>query len=527
MKNNTLYKHYLYSKDNVLSSVSEKFLCNFKLPKTDFLKIQHILYLSFLFFGVGIFAKESTNLRIAATEFESSTKVVSKEEAKMIGGFISSCMTRINGVTIVSRSNSEMKKILNENKMSQQGLTDGKGLNLGNLFSATKLLTGNVSKIGNTYYINGDIIDSNTSTIDFSEKLKTNTLDDVDEIAEVYCNKFSGWLNNSNSSVNPSKTKDSSENKSIKIELNQYLESFLDSNKKSTQGTANKKSEIDTSQYVDVKSQINKENSPLYLGLNLFPYVGINSEEERKYLNLGIFGSNAKSIEGVDISYVGYQHTTKSTKGIQGTIIGVSRTDGNLIGIQGSVYGYGYINGNLKGIQGNFAGVNHINGNAWSQISLIGLSYSGGESYLQGSVIGVHSSLGDNFFQGSWGGVNYAKKNTWSQVSLVSINYTGMNSYLQISGWGINVSESANFQFNMVGVNYSNLNQDVQLGIFSANIANDNEGTQIGIYNHSRNSENGSQYGLINYSQKKSKLQIGFLNIALDNKIPVLPFINL
>ena len=124
------------------------------------------------------------------------------------------------------------------------------------------------------------------------------------------------------------------------------------------------------------------------------------------------------------------------------------------------------------------------------------------------------------------GGLNYAKQNTLSQISLVSINYTGLNSYLQISGWGVNISESVNFQFNFVGANYVNLNQDLQLGIFSINILNHNEGTQIGIYNHARNSERGSQYGLINYSGQKSKLQIGILNIALDNKIPVLPFMN-
>ncbi|HNF25943.1 MAG TPA: hypothetical protein PKV80_15850, partial [Leptospiraceae bacterium] len=118
------------------------------------------------------------------------------------------------------------------------------------------------------------------------------------------------------------------------------------------------------------------------------------------------------------------------------------------------------------------------------------------------------------------GGISYVGGNMsgW-QSTLVGLNIVGKTVWgLQATFGGYNsaqILDKSSWQIALVGINNVEENRGIQAGAIPPF-----------VINSAQNSEEGIQYGMINYSSQKAKLQVGILNIALDNSIPVLPFVN-
>ncbi|MCB1192755.1 MAG: hypothetical protein H7A23_24455 [Leptospiraceae bacterium] len=98
-------------------------------------------------------------------------------------------------------------------------------------------------------------------------------------------------------------------------------------------------------------------------------------------------------------------------------------------------------------------------------------------------------------------------------------------SYVSAGGINIIKKDSSGFNFGVFGNYVGGNNNGTEIGT----LGNINMGVsysfQFGAFNYAEESK-GIQIGLINYTSKKARFQIGLLNIALENPIPVFPFIN-
>ncbi|HNO25455.1 MAG TPA: hypothetical protein PKK94_20915, partial [Leptospiraceae bacterium] len=332
---------------------------------------------------------------------------VSKGDAIAVGGFVNSCMTKVKGISVINRS--DMKSVLNEQRLSQLGVVSGDDLKIGALISANKVLTGTVSKVAGNYYITGSLTDVNSGEINYSDKVKTNTLDNADIIADIFCNKFSSW-NSGGSYVNPY-AEYSSELKSETMAESQVKPS---ANKPKV--TSNPKilysSETDIDQYL--KKSFEKKRKGFGIG-PIYP------------LSLG----NSLDVKVFQASGIGY---SKSIKGIGFDAV-LGYVEGDMTGFHGS-FMFSLVGGTTKGVQASFAGVNYTGENFFG-VNLVpgGISYVGGNmSGWQSTLVGLNI-VGKTVWglQATFGGYNSAQildKSSW-QIALVGINNVEENRGIQ------------------------------------------------------------------------------------------------
>ncbi|BBE31127.1 hypothetical protein OSSY52_12680 [Tepiditoga spiralis] len=92
-----------------------------------------------------------------------------KEKSTLVSDIYSYYLME-NNIKIVDRK--ELEKVIKEIKLSMLGITDIKNSNkLGNLISADYLLTGNIKKLGDIYYINIKVIKVSTGESIYTDSI--------------------------------------------------------------------------------------------------------------------------------------------------------------------------------------------------------------------------------------------------------------------------------------------------------------------------------------------------------------------
>ncbi|MEW6041392.1 MAG: CsgG/HfaB family protein [Elusimicrobiota bacterium] len=140
--------------------------------------ISYVILLITLFSQQNLYSQEKTKPTIAVVDFEG--KNVSAAESAGISDLLRSEIVKSNLLVVIERNNMEM--ILNEQKFQLSGCTSQEcAVKLGKILNVQKVVTGSVIKIGKSYYINISIVDVETAQIVSSDKIKT---DSIEELAD-------------------------------------------------------------------------------------------------------------------------------------------------------------------------------------------------------------------------------------------------------------------------------------------------------------------------------------------------------
>jgi TolB-like protein len=137
----------------------------------------------FSFFAVLVLFQSNsayTKEKMRTAVIDLVAKGVSKNTASSITDFIRSDFVDSGQFVVVERS--QMSEILKEQGLQMSGCTDNAcAVEVGKLLSAKKILIGEVSKVGKTYYITIRIVDIEKGVAEFSSREKSKNLDEIDK----------------------------------------------------------------------------------------------------------------------------------------------------------------------------------------------------------------------------------------------------------------------------------------------------------------------------------------------------------
>jgi TolB-like protein len=128
------------------------------------------------------------DMKIAVMDFEVLSNVT-RQEGAIISDLIRSEMVNINLFTVVERS--QINQVLREQGFQMTGCTDVTcAVKIGKLLSARKILVGTITKIGETYIINGRIVDIEKGVAEYSSKEKALNKESLDQACEQFVIKL-------------------------------------------------------------------------------------------------------------------------------------------------------------------------------------------------------------------------------------------------------------------------------------------------------------------------------------------------
>lgn len=124
-------------------------------------------------------------MRIAVMDFEVPDKSLTAQEAAGISELVRTEMINIGLFRVIERA--QVGKVLREQGFQQTGCTDVScAVQIGQLLSAKKILVGSIMKMGDSYIINGRIVDVEKGTADYSSKEKALSKNVLDKAVEQF-----------------------------------------------------------------------------------------------------------------------------------------------------------------------------------------------------------------------------------------------------------------------------------------------------------------------------------------------------
>jgi len=89
----------------------------------------------------------------------------------------------------------QMTSILKEQEYQMSGCTSTEcAVQIGRLLSANKILVGTVNKLGKSFIINARIVNVETGTMEFGDKAKVSSLDELDKGCEIFARKLAARI---------------------------------------------------------------------------------------------------------------------------------------------------------------------------------------------------------------------------------------------------------------------------------------------------------------------------------------------
>ena len=89
----------------------------------------------------------------------------------------------------------EMTSILKEQEYQMSGCTSTEcAVQIGKLLSANKILVGTVNKLGKSFIINARIVNVEKGTMEFGDKAKVSSLDELDKGCEIFARKLAARI---------------------------------------------------------------------------------------------------------------------------------------------------------------------------------------------------------------------------------------------------------------------------------------------------------------------------------------------
>jgi TolB-like protein len=117
-----------------------------------------------------IMAVGQTKITVAVLDFEA--KNIAQETADAVADILSTELFNTNRFNVVERT--AIAKILEEQKLQMTGITDmSKAAEIGKVLNVEKIMTGSVSKLGNTIIINTRLVDVETGALELAQNTKS------------------------------------------------------------------------------------------------------------------------------------------------------------------------------------------------------------------------------------------------------------------------------------------------------------------------------------------------------------------
>lgn len=124
---------------------------------------------------------------IAVIDFEGQN--VSAMDAVVVTSFLRTALVNNAFFEVTDRNN--MEKILGEQGLQQTGCTtEDCAVKIGNLLNVQKIIIGNLSKLGNTYYATANIVDVETGRIVISDRVKSHSQSELDVAMETLAKRL-------------------------------------------------------------------------------------------------------------------------------------------------------------------------------------------------------------------------------------------------------------------------------------------------------------------------------------------------
>ncbi len=152
--------------------------------------MKKILFFTFIIFIVltgqhNCFAGKKDT--IAVIDFEGQN--VSAMDAVVVTGFLRTALVNNAFFEVTDRNN--MEKILGEQGLQQTGCTtEDCAVKIGNLLNVQKIVIGNLSKLGDTYYATANIVDVETGKIVISDRVKSHSQGELDVAMETLAKRL-------------------------------------------------------------------------------------------------------------------------------------------------------------------------------------------------------------------------------------------------------------------------------------------------------------------------------------------------
>jgi len=145
------------------------------------MKSRFIAVLILFIWGWQVYAQEEKKLTIAVAEFEALQ--VSASNGVTVSNFLRSALINMDLFTVVERSNMEM--IMAEQKLQWSGCTTQDCIvQMGKVLNVKKIIYGNLSKLGNKFYIVANIVNVETGNIEKSAKTQSSSLEELDSVID-------------------------------------------------------------------------------------------------------------------------------------------------------------------------------------------------------------------------------------------------------------------------------------------------------------------------------------------------------
>ena len=125
-------------------------------------------------------------IKIAIIDFEDRT--TDSVDAASIMELFQTEMVNVGGFIVVERS--QLKSIMEEQKMSMSGLTEEDAVKLGELTGAGKVLLGFITKFDKYYVINVKAIDTSSGVIEFADKVMAEEQNQFMEVLTILAERI-------------------------------------------------------------------------------------------------------------------------------------------------------------------------------------------------------------------------------------------------------------------------------------------------------------------------------------------------
>jgi len=233
----------------------------------------------------------------------------------------------------------------------------------------------------------------------------------------------------------------------------------------------------------------------------IFLIISLNSTENYRFLNLGIFyplTMNRTKKQAVNINLSLIQNSVGNVKGVN--LCGFSAVcHKNMNGLQGSLL-YSQINDNLNGMS--FSTLNFVNDNINGVQIGIAANLTGG-TFKGAQASGIVNFVGGDFF----GYQNSAVYNVVGK-SFRGVQSGGIGNVVGNEFYGLQIGSIFNFTAKKM--------QGMQWG--GVNIAGELRGLQMGYINLVQKNH-GWQVGLLNIAEEQNGVPVGLVNLSDDGNV--------
>jgi len=145
-------------------------------------------FIAVILSSVPLFASWDTNTVTGVLDFSISTNI-NDLDSKSVSELVQAEIVHRNAFTVVERE--QIERIIEEKKLEMSGLTESEqAQSIGNLLGADKIITGSISKIGNSYFVIIKGINTKNGVVEYSDENSFISMDNLQKSLQEVADRF-------------------------------------------------------------------------------------------------------------------------------------------------------------------------------------------------------------------------------------------------------------------------------------------------------------------------------------------------